>query len=73
MKVGREAAGSGKTSTGERVSYIAMDTGTGTNNGNPFHIGVARDFKADGVEQLTPHVIDFGNTFSGKGAPDALW
>ena len=72
MKVGLEAAGSGKTSAGERVSYIAMDTGIGTNNGNPFHIGVARDFKADGFDNLTPHVIDFGNTFSGKGAPDAV-
>jgi len=79
MKIALEAAESGKTSPGETIGFIAMSTGIGVNNGNPFHIGVANDGGAkDGVTD-SPHVIDFGTTFVDPGldlgtprAPDVV-
>lgn len=82
MKIALEAAESGKVSPGgETVGFIAMSTGIGVNNGNPFHIGVANDYGKNGATDQgrdgvtdSPHVIEFDSTFASLApeAPDVV-
>jgi len=65
FKVGMEAAGSGKTSPGEDVGWIAFSPKTGSTSSTSFVIGIGKDGTADGVSNETPHVINmsgFGST-----------
>lgn len=62
FKTSMEAMDTGKSSSGEDIGWVAIETGSGSLNGNTYEAGYGSDGSNDGIDD-TPHTINYSQSY----------